>query len=512
MKIEKVIENIGTVLELKRLASAYVIDYRNLTEDEIREAFKKTAPQYYYVENIRKVLNDCLLSSNRNLRILSSLMVQKVLLQKDGFMCPKRETEDAIIAWEQGVVDRSNEDLFKKSTEKSRNVDFFTFVLDTAWQNNDEISPDEKNLIEKIRDRLKITDTEFRIIEAKLGKFPLPENRLHSRSDIDETRRHLQSAGILFALRDTDGTDYDIIPDEVAGAIREIEKIEIRDYGFRELLRHKYVRTKQYLTETLGKCGIEVDSYNTVERLQEDIMDHVPPSVVLGGLTPRDGLPVETLSKWCGELDLNVSGPKNELIDRIIKFYDKLLQRLDVKEDPREAPYHFFVDFAARNAATLRSQQLIEKDIEIERKFEDATKFLFETKLFHKPLTFVGQSHADGALSFRDEILYWDNKSKETPVNLKDHVKQFDGYIRTSEKKVAGFLVIGPSFTDESSVLSMQYQVENGTTLTLITAAELKSVAEKWEAKQKAAKTAEPFPLGYLIQQGRFNPALVPVL
>ena len=97
MKIEKVIDNIGTVHELKRLASAYVIDYRNLTDGEIREAFKKTSPQYYYQENVRKVLDECFLSSNRNLRILSSLIVEKVMLQKDGFMCPRRETDDAII-------------------------------------------------------------------------------------------------------------------------------------------------------------------------------------------------------------------------------------------------------------------------------------------------------------------------------------------------------------------------------------------------------------------------------
>lgn len=512
MKFDKVVENIGTVLELKRISSAYVIDYRNLTDDEIREALKKTAPQYYYEENLRKTLDECFLNPNRNLRVLTSLIVRKVLLQKDDFMCPKRETEDSIIAWEQSVVDRSNEDLFKKASEKCKNVDFFTFVLETAWQNNDEISPDEKNLIEKIRERLKITETEFRIIEAKLGKFPLAENKLHSRTDIDETRRHLQSAGILFALRDSDGTDYDIIPEEVATAIRRVEGVEIREYGFRELLKHKHVRSKQYLSATLGKSGIEVEAYTTVERLQEDIIDHVSPTVVLGGLTPRDGLPAEILSKWCGELNLNVTGTKNELIARVIEFYDQLLQRRETEEDPREAPYLFFEDFATRNASALRAQQLIEKDIEIERKFEDATKFLFEKKLFHKPLTFVGQSHADGAVSFKDSILFWDNKSKESPVNLKEHLKQFDGYIKASEKHVAGFLVIGPSFTEESSVSAMQYQVENGTTLTLITAAELKAIAESWSKKQAEAKTNEPFPLGYLIQPGRFNPALVPGL
>ncbi|MBA4148146.1 MAG: hypothetical protein H0X66_08515 [Verrucomicrobia bacterium] len=128
----------------------------------------------------------------------------------------------------------------------------------------------------------------------------------------------------------------------------------------------------------------------------------------------------------------------------------------------------------------------------------------------HRPLTLLGSNHPDGAISFREELIYWDNKSKETPVNLKDHLRQFDEYIKTAEKKVACFLVIGPDFTPESSLVAMQYFVENGTTLTLITAGELKELAERWKAK--AGTQAEgAFPLGYLIQPGRFNRQLVPL-
>jgi hypothetical protein len=91
---------------------------------------------------------------------------------------------------------------------------------------------------------------------------------------------------------------------------------------------------------------------------------------------------------------------------------------------------------------------------------------------------------------------------------LKEHIKQFDAYIKGSEKTVACFLVIGPDFTPESSVLAMQYQVESGTTITLITAEEIKTIAEEWSCRN-AGKREDPFPLGYLIQPGRFNRALV---
>jgi len=119
----------------------------------------------------------------------------------------------------------------------------------------------------------------------------------------------------------------------------------------------------------------------------------------------------------------------------------------------------------------------------------------------------VGSARPDGALSYRDKLIYWDNKSKESPVHLPGHIKQFDGYISASEKEVAGFLVIGPDFTEESKTAALQYQVEKGISLTLITSAEIKQLAEAW--KKRATDSEGPFPLGYLLQQGRFTLSLL---
>ena len=197
------------------------------------------------------------------------------------------------------------------------------------------------------------------------------------------------------------------------------------------------------------------------------------------------------------------------MIQRIIEYYDAILEKDESVGDDREIWYQHFEKLAGRELDFLRNQQIITKDLECEKKFEEATNYLFEKKLLHKPLTLVGSSHADGALSFQNKVIYWDNKSKETPVNLKDHIRQFDGYIRASEKPVACFFVIGPDFTEESSLIAMQYQVESGTTITLIRASELKTIAENWSKKNQGKKEDDPFPLGYLIQPGMLNLTLV---
>lgn len=510
MKIKQAVENAATFTDLKRTAKPYVIDFRGLNEAELKEAIIKTAPQYYYASNVQKALNEIFHSQDRTCRIIAPYFLRNVLLQKDGYLCRHRDSEDLILKWEQSVVDQSNEDLLKKSSERSQDFEFFQFVLGVAWEQNDDISLDEFNLLEKIANRLKITSMEYRLMEAKLGKFPTKDNVIHTRSDIQNIRRVLQETGLVFQIRDREqnGEDFDVVPSEVADAIKEILGIEIREYGYSQMLTHKIIRSKKYLMDTLSKCDIKVDKNISLSELYPVFIEQVSPKILLGGLSPRDGLAMDDLKKWCNELNLNVSGSKSDLIDRIVGFYDGLNEMTETEGDPREGLLPYFELFASRNIPELRSQLLIEKDLEMERKFEECTNYIFEKIFGHKPLNLVGTAHADGALSYKDKVIYWDNKSKESPVNLKDHIRQFDQYIQNSEKSVAGFMVIGPSFTQESSVSAMQYQVDHGTMITLITASELLDLATRWQ-QMKIGDEQSAFPLGYLLQTGRFNPALV---
>ena len=509
MKFSEVSQSIGRITDLKRFASAYVIDFRNLEPDEIREALIKTAPQYFHPDNVRKAIVAQALSTDREIRILVPIILKRVLLQKDGFICSVRETEDAVIEWEQGIIDDSNEAKINSKGAKEESLGLLRFVLETAWDHNSSISSDERNLIDKLRTRLKLSEIEHSLIEADLGKFPKPGNNLHTRTEIEEVRKVLQLAGLTAVIKDSSGVDYDVIPDETAGVLREIYGLEVREHGFKELLGTKYARQKSYLLNVLAKCGLPTDGLTSSDDIRSEVLEHIRPSAVLGGVSPKDGLSMGDLSKWCEDLKLPTSGIKADKIARIIAFYDNLNEREETIGDEREIWYSSFVAFAGRELQFLRSQQLITKDIEVERKFEAATNFLFERRLGHKPLKLIGTAHADGALSHGDSLILWDNKSKESEVSLKDHIKQFDGYIRESGKPLTCFLVIAPKFTDDSQALAMQYKVQNGTAITLITAEELKTIADKWAAQQSSSEERS-FPLGYFEQTGRFNPALLP--
>ena len=99
----------------------------------------------------------------------------------------------------------------------------------------------------------------------------------------------------------------------------------------------------------------------------------------------------------------------------------------------------------------------------------------------------------------------WDNKSKESPVSLRDHIRQFDGYMDQADKPVPVFIVIGPSFTEESESEAVRYHAQHfDRAISLITADELKLLAEEWSTPENKRRE-EPFPLGLLATTGRFK-------
>lgn len=278
----------------------------------------------------------------------------------------------------------------------------------------------------------------------------------------------------------------------------------MKTHGYKALSNHKAIRSKQYLADILEKAGVYFDKYANMEELQALAVNHIAPSSLLGGFSPRDGLDASDLSNWCRELSLIYTGQKSDLIARIIEYYDQLKETgsaTGADSDERALLFSFFEQLASRDLKELRKQGVISKDIDCERNFERATYFAFERYLGHKPLQLSGTEHADGILAYKDRLILWDNKSKESAVNLKDNIKQFDRYIQTSQKPVAAFLVIGPEFTEESIREAMKYKISNDVAIGLLKASDLKEVANRYEKKV----SDEPFPLANFIQAGRID-------
>ena len=510
MKYQNCVESSPNINELKRIASAYVEDCRRLDFNELKTSLFKTEGQYISYDNVAKCLDNLKLHENPTVRIIVPIFLKGCLLDQDDYMSPCKVTEEAILNYEQSVIDESNNFDYKGM---SKDFALLKFLLDKAWERGDDISVDEKNLIDEVRKYLNISPREQNMLEAKASRYPTKGNILHTRSDIDLVRKALQSAGLIFYIKNSDNVPCDIIPEEIALCLRKYYGIEIKNYGYKQLLLHvTKITKKQYLIDIINKYNenpetaiVDLPTNPTVPLLQEIILKTIKPSNLIGGFTLRDGLDVVVLQKWCSELGLVMSGSKATLISRILEYYDNLREIAISTEDEREGYYNVYHELACRDYATLREKGVITKDLECEHYFEKATNYLFEVMLKNKPLLLVGSEHADGKLSYNDKYILWDNKSKESDVNLKDHILQFDGYIRNSDKAVAVFMVIAPSFTENSIKECVKYSLINDTQILLITADELKEVAEMWHK----AHPDESFNLGFFKQNGRFDKSLL---
>jgi hypothetical protein len=306
MKFEEVVARIGTLTDVRRIASAHVVDHGQLRDEELRDALIKTKNQYVHPHTVRSSFDDAVNRDTReSARLLSRLILVDVLLEQYECTLPFAETEAKALSIEQGVLNRSNElDLDAlacgdKSTPRHRDLDVYDFVLKVAWEHRDSVSPDEANLLSNLRRHLAIDEYEHRILEAKLKKFPKPGNELHTRTEINAARRNLQQAGLLFAIRLEDGMDRDVLPDELAAELRTLVGLELRTDAYRELLKFHKLRRKAHLTELLERASVVFGKNDGVEALVERVIRKIPPSKAIANASPRYGLSSEELGDWC---------------------------------------------------------------------------------------------------------------------------------------------------------------------------------------------------------------------
>ncbi|MCH8274729.1 MAG: hypothetical protein IH851_08060 [Armatimonadetes bacterium] len=512
MKFEDVVAGIPTLTDLRRIAGAHVVDHSQLADDELRAAILKVKPQYLHRETVNANLDRALYREARtDYRVLARQILVDVLLDQYDFALPFAQTEERVIGFEQSIVNRSNEtdlvDLAWGSTDSQRykDIQLYNFVLVVAWDHEDTKSPDEVNLLRKLRTRLKINENDHRLLEAKLGKYPKPSNELHTRGEINHVRRYLQGLGLLFTVRQENRVNVDVIPVELAVVIRSVLGLELRSDSYEELLNYRLMRRKSHLADVLGRMGMEVGRYETMDVLSKRVRQYVPPSESIASNSPRYGLNSDQLASWCRELGLSASGTIEDRVAKIISHFDQLRPRVEDGADERARWYEFYEELAARDYEMLRAQHVIEKDLEIEAKFEEATQYLFAEKLNHTPLHQSGTNHPDGLLSLQSMYLMWDNKSKEEPVILREHIAQFDSYMNKADKAVPVFLVVAPAFTQESETEAIRYHAKHyDRNIVLITAKELMSLADEWSSERNK-KREEPFPLGLLAATGRYN-------
>lgn len=419
-----------------------------------------------------------------------------VLLQEETHSIPEYRLYEKVAEYEKMIVKRAKSldlnELKKSDFLRWHCLDTYRVVLEAASNNDGVSSQDELRLPRVLRNHFEISSEDHWTIGAFLKRFPKAKCALHNPDEINEARKKLQRHGLLWNYKNESNQNIDVIPSEIADIIRrDYAEQELQTVNYRRLASHDSILLSELKTVSQRAGGER--SGNKAELIDRVVGSGIKPSELLNSLDK------EKLSGMCGGFGLKSSGSKAELVSRLIEFYDDLTFEARETKDPREVWYANFELLASRAYAELRAKKVINKDLDIEHQFEDATAFLFDVKL-RVPCDMTRKDNkADGRLALAGgQCLLLDCKSAEGPVNLQDHLDgQFDGYMRKEQgsgKNPIGFLVIAPAFTPQSINLAYKYKARTNWDVTLITAEGLRYLADRWAASEPE----KPFPVRLL--------------
>lgn len=456
---------------LHRIIDSFTKDLPKPDEDRAREIILRNAQELTDPERIEAVLSSATPYADQ---ILTGYILE-ALTNRPDYRAAEEEVVEEVTTLEEEVL-REAEDSDALRYEDEHSVDVLRSVLEVALEDED-ISTEELNLLERLRRKLGVHEKSKRIILAQLDNFPRAGNELHQPSQFRDALIDLQRRGVVFYCNRLDGGCY-VIPEEIVPGVKSALNIELSRTGWAKLLQSL---TNEELRTVLEDAGLP--KYGTKEKLAE--------RVIAAGLQPSEALESLTfddLYDVCSRLPgAKVSGSKDEKLRRIIDYFDKLV----VKEVPEEASpgelyYQYLVELAHRDRENLLANDVIGKDREIDAAFEEGTSYLFREKLGLELTELDGSDRPDGCFEIgrRGDVLMWDNKSKESVYTFPtSHVTQFKRYIRDSDRRVSCFVVIVPDVAEEAAQKAARLKVESktDTDVAVISAEDLVWLAERWD-------------------------------
>src|SRR5699024_2903100 len=166
-----------------------------------------------------------------------------------------------------------------------------------------------------------------------------------------------------------DDTSYYIIPKDIARILRYEMGGKLRNEVYETLLNDLSVTQ---LREVLHHLSFNVSGVK--EALVDRIIEHnILPSTALKVFSSKE------LSNILRELEgAKVSGTKKEKIQNIIDYYEMLsTPESSDPTDERARLYDFYEELASRDYKTLRVNKVIDKDVNVDNYFEEATRYIF---------------------------------------------------------------------------------------------------------------------------------------
>lgn len=471
MKLQEILPKMSK-LYLTRTVDSFLKDVKMNTEEEMREVIVKNIDEFQNQERVRRNLN--FLEADRDTSLLNE-MILLALMENEGYILKEQDIFLEVEKLQTQIIEDSQDEEYIKTSISDLAIRVYSSVLTVAWKKNESLNSSEINILNVLRDELNLTKREHYLLESRIGRFPQKGNKLHTHKQIEAATRDLQSRGLLLRFK-TDEAYY-VIPNEIARIVRYEFGGEMRNSNYSILLQSLNVTQLKNILSFLN-VNISGTKNVIIERI---LKRNILPSKALNSFSSTE------LSDILRSLDgAKVSGTKEEKIQSIIDYYENL-SNLTISDptDERSTLYDYYEDLAKRNYKTLRINKVIEKDSNIDKYFEYATQYIFEKKLGLEIQPMKGSKHADGKLKYNSkEVILWDNKSTEKPYSFpQEHFDQFLGYIRSEEMRATLFLVITSEYTSDAigQAQKLKAFTELDTDVAIISASDLKFIAEEWK-------------------------------
>lgn len=480
MKIKEVVEKM-TKRPLGRIVSS-IGEYKPDTRKERRKIILKNKKSFTKKNSIksRLKLKGEKIKGVKRPRVLMEIIL-KILLDRDDNILHSSKLENEVREYEEKIVDEAEEVNLHDFLEKKK-IENYENLVKVAFD-DDELSFDEYKLIERFRKDQKINKKLAKYIEVRMKKYPRPITKnsvFHTHSDFRETIKQLQKKGIVFKFEEGSEKRILTIPDELIEGVKVAIDYELNEESHKTLLGKLKFNHLKSIARSLNIKGFSKIKRKT---LIEKIM--------LAGYKPSkelDTLNITEIENICKDLELKSSGNKNKKIKRIVDYLFKLEIKKPRTDDPREKYYLHFRAIAARKGNDLLNAEIIDQYEDLGSVFEEATVYIFDKLLDLKVKKLGNLNEADGQIIFDDEILLWDNKSTEKDYKFSNKFyRQFLRYISDSKQRVKVFLIIVNSFKNKEQVKTkadkLKNKCESDTDIALITAENLKYIAEEWKDK-----------------------------
>lgn len=472
MKIQDAVQHM-TKLYLRWIVDSYTEDIPPKEEEEARTDIIEHVDDLADLERLKKRITQN--QDNFEQFILRNFVLESILNQDDlthtieGVSQGVRQREKEIIqsAEDPGYFDHIDDE----------SINTLKTVLQVAFE-DEKLSQDEIRLITKLREKLGLREIDQYRLHAQLGHFPKKENRLHTYGEVEDELQDLQKVGVVFYCNQhPDGSRY-VIPEELEKGAKEAIGFELSRKAW-DLLLQKV--KKDQIRMVLRENGASVSGTKD-ELIDRTIRIGIEPSSFLSYL--KDNELYELLGTLPGA---KVSGSKSEKIKRVVDYFaNRTIHEVDDETDEREIYYKYLTELANRDRENLHANDVIGKDKDIDNAFEKGTRYLFEEKFGLELMDLDGSERPDGAVYLEDknEVLMWDNKSKEGEYTFPDsHVNQFNKYIRKSDIRVTTFLVITSDINDDASKRAIELKARSkyDTDVALISAENLDWLADNWK-------------------------------